>query len=270
MQNNPRINGKFYKVMFKQDDDCRQDQLVLQMIDLMDDLLKQINYDFKFTVYKVVAFSEKDGMIEFVPNWRTINHILYNYENKIEMFLSDVASKNLTEYSTIFETYLDSWAGYWVVTYLLGIGDRHLDNLLIDESGHLFHVDFGYIFGKNPKNKGLMPPIRICSQMIDWMGGIKSKDYKKFLEKWVNAFLFLRIHSKYILNLLHLMIHAEIVDLPAQNYEETLNQIYMKFLPELKERAHIEQEFSRLIEQSIDQLFARIFEMFHNIGQNIK
>lgn len=105
---NPRINGRFYKVMFKQDDDCRQDQLVLQMIDLMDDLLKQINYDFKFTVYKVVAFSEKDGMIEFVPNCRTINHILYNYENKIELFLTDVASKTKTEYSSIFETYLDS------------------------------------------------------------------------------------------------------------------------------------------------------------------
>ena len=46
--------------MFKQDDDCRQDQLVQQMIDLIDDQLKQINYDFKFTVYKVVAFCEKD------------------------------------------------------------------------------------------------------------------------------------------------------------------------------------------------------------------
>ena len=66
------------------------------------------------------------------------------------------------------------------------------------------------------------------------------------------------------------MIYGEIVDLPAQNYEETLNQIYIKFLPELKERAYIEQEFSKLIEQSINQLFARIFEMFHNISHNIK
>ena len=176
--------------MFKQDDDCRQDQLVLQMIDLMDDLLKQINYDFKFTVFKVVAFSEKVGMIEFVPNWRTINHILYNHENKIEMLLSDVASKNMSDYSTIIETYLYSWAEYWVVTYLLGIGDRHLDNLLIDESGYLFHVDFGYIFGKNLKNKGLIPRIRICSQMIDWMGGIKSKDYKSSLKNESMHFYF--------------------------------------------------------------------------------
>ena len=106
------------------------------------------------------------------------------------MFLSDVASKNMSDYSTLFETYLDSWAGYWVVTYLLGIGDRHLDNLLIDESGHLLHVDFGYIFGKNPKNKGLIPRIRICSQMIDWTRGIKSKDYKSSLKNESMHFYF--------------------------------------------------------------------------------
>jgi phosphatidylinositol 3-kinase len=59
-----------------------------------------------------------------------------------------------------------------VVTYLLAVGDRHLENLLIDKDGHLFHVDFGFIFGKNPPFKNTaQPPVRICQEMIQCLGG---------------------------------------------------------------------------------------------------
>jgi phosphatidylinositol 3-kinase len=58
--------------MYKHGDDVRQDQLVLQMISLMDNLLKQVNLDFKFTAYKVLAFSKVDGMLEFVADSKTI------------------------------------------------------------------------------------------------------------------------------------------------------------------------------------------------------
>jgi phosphatidylinositol 3-kinase len=93
------------------------------------------------------------------------------------------------------DTYIKSCAGYCVITYILGIGDRHLDNLLLRQSGHLFHIDFGYILGRDPKP--LPPPMKLCKEMVEAMGGNQSAEYKRFREYCFNAYLILRRYFQY-------------------------------------------------------------------------
>lgn len=52
-----------YVAIFKYGDDLRQDQLILQMITLMDKLLRSENLDLKLTPYRVLATSTKHGML---------------------------------------------------------------------------------------------------------------------------------------------------------------------------------------------------------------
>jgi phosphatidylinositol 3-kinase len=77
-------DGSDYPVIFKDGDDMRQDQLVIQLFTLMDRLLRKENLDLKLSPYDVLATGPLQGMAQFIPS-KTIaaivseNGTLLNY-----------------------------------------------------------------------------------------------------------------------------------------------------------------------------------------------
>lgn len=57
-----------YPLIFKNGDDLRQDQLVVQLFTLMNRLLLKENLDLRIKTYSVLATGLEEGMIEFVPS----------------------------------------------------------------------------------------------------------------------------------------------------------------------------------------------------------
>ncbi len=104
---------------------------------------------------------------------------------------------------------MESCASYCVITYLLGIGDRHLENLLIKNDGKLFHIDFGYTMGEDPKP--YPPPFKLNKQMINAFAG-KFKD--RFISRIVTYYLHLRKNAKMFLNLIYLMTDSNLITNP--------------------------------------------------------
>ena len=258
---NPHEEKGYMNIMFKYGDDLRQDQLILQMINFMDSLLKKVHLNYEFTSYKVLATSKSDGFVEFVPNSRTIFDILKKYNNVIMSYYKEISGNDETILKKYLDSYINSCAGYCVVTYILGIGDRHLENLMIDNRGRLFHIDFGFILGKDPKPAP--PPIKLCQEMVDVMGGKGSSQYEEFKQKCVNAYWVLRENARVIVNMFYLMIDSGI---PELNDIENLYKLHEKFVPGFsKQDASI--SFLTNLEESVNALMPILMEKFHAWAQ---
>jgi len=251
-----------YSVIFKLGDDLRQDQFVLQLISLMDNILKKENLDLKLRPYRVLATSWDAGLLELVPNSMNIADVLKNNGNDIKKFFRGTNACETGPLGidpTIFQNFVKSCAGYCVITYILGIGDRHLDNLLIDvKNGNLFHIDFGFILGRDPKP--FPPPMKLCSEMVEGMGGPNSEYYNQFKQYCCEAYNILRKNANLILNLFSLMTDANIADI--NQGEKSIWKVQEKFKTELSDE-DASQMFQSLINESVRAMAPVLAEAVH-------
>ncbi|MGH0126328.1 UNVERIFIED_CONTAM: hypothetical protein FKN15_031551 [Acipenser sinensis] len=295
-------DGGRYPVIFKHGDDLRQDQLILQIISLMDKLLRKENLDLKLTPYKVLATSTKHGFMQFIQSVPVAE--VLGTEGSIQNFFRKHAPSDKGPYgisaevmdtyvkscgetrssknffrkhapsdkgpygisAEVMDTYVKSCAGYCVITYILGVGDRHLDNLLLTKTGKLFHIDFGYILGRDPKP--LPPPMKLSKEMVEGMGGMQSEQYQEFRKQCYTAFLHLRRYSNLILNLFSLMVDANIPDI-ALEPDKTVKKVQDKFRLDLSDEEAVHYMQS-LIDESVGALFAAVVEQIHKFAQESK
>ena len=138
-------------MIFKKGDDLRQDQLCVQMISLMDRLLKRENLDLKLTPFRV-GHRWGHGIDRVHP---LAGHGGYfGGTQDVDEIPRDTQSGSRRAVRLLDRCapeVVKSCAGYCVITYILGVGDRHLDNLMLAPDGRMFHIDFGFMMGRDPK-----------------------------------------------------------------------------------------------------------------------
>nr|CAB3461580.1 unnamed protein product [Digitaria exilis] len=143
---------------------------------------------------------------------------------------------------------------------------RHLDNILLTDDGHLFHIDFAFILGRDPKP--FPSPMKLCKEMVEAMGGAESQYYTKFKSYCCEAYNILRKSSNLILNLFKLMGGSNI---PCISCVESaglkgIGQLQQKFRLDLDDEDAI-HFFQDLINECVSALFPQMVETIHRWAQ---
>ncbi|MGH0128611.1 UNVERIFIED_CONTAM: hypothetical protein FKN15_058440 [Acipenser sinensis] len=133
------------------------------------------------------------GMIEIVKDATTIANIQQSTVGNTGAFKDEVLNQWLGDkcvmedkFQQAVERFVYSCAGYCVATYVLGIGDRHNDNIMITESGNLFHIDFGHILGNYKSFLGISKervPFVLTPDFLYVMGTFGKKT--RFLQRLI-------------------------------------------------------------------------------------
>ncbi|KAJ5573965.1 Phosphatidylinositol 3-kinase [Penicillium hispanicum] len=257
-------DGRRYPLLFKVGDDLRQDQLVIQIIILMDRLLQKENLDLKLTPYRILATSATAGAVQFIPS-TSLSAASAKYRSILTYLKEHNPDDNepLGVRKETMDTYIKSCAGYCVITYLLGVGDRHLENLLLAPDGHFFHADFGFILGRDPKP--FAPMMKLCKEMVEGMGGTTSPHYLQFKQYCFTAYTTLRKSANLILNLFSLMVDANIPDIRVEPDKAVL-KVKERFHLEMSEEEAI-RHFEQLIGDSVNAIFGVVIDRLHEFVQ---
>ena len=169
------------RLILKYGDDLRKDAAVMMLFRWMNYwwLKCRLFYDnkpIKILTYKVVPINCKLGIIELIPNCIPLKQISILAKEKK---LTDNDYKNL----------ICSAVGSYIGSYVMGIRDRHYDNILIrTDDCTLFHIDFNYLLGE--KINGVdTSQFAITKKLYNVLG---DKYYSQFVNLSCKAFQVLR------------------------------------------------------------------------------
>lgn len=228
-------------------------------VDVNDIWLNNQEHDYLAT-YRVMPISADSGFIEIVPDALTLSDILdrgtisnYLYRSNIDKPVKEVSSN-----------YSASLAFWTVVTYLLGVGDRHLENIMIRDDGILFHIDYGFVFGADATASF----VRLDKNLIEGLGG--SEMYKPFKDRCCEIYCCLRRHFSVICACL---LRLSTVQPPIKGYHFTAGYIE-KFISNRFLLGQTEEEakeaFCNAIDSSRETLVRKVSDVIHSTMSTLK
>lgn len=271
-------------VIVKNGDDLQQEAFACQLIAVISNIWKSDNVGVWTKNMKIVVTSSNSGLVETINNAISVHSIkktmtelsIKSGENPrgIVASLKDYLLKvfgdeSSAKFKRAQKNFAKSLAAYSIICYVLQIKDRHNGNIMLDNEGHIIHIDFGFILSNSPGSVGFeAAPFKLSMEYVDVLGGLQSPCFELFTSLCQQAFLSLRRNYENLFNLVNMMQKDS--TLPCfKNGPQTSVLMKQRLQLELNDEECNNFVEATLIGKSLGSMYTRLYDQFQLLTQGI-
>ena len=261
-------------VIVKSGDDCRQELLAMQLISTLDEIFREAGLPLVLRPYEVLVTSNRTALIEMVPNAPSIHNIKSQSPpgTSLRSHLEDkFGGEGSPDFFKVQRIFTESLAAYSLVTYLLSLKDRHNGNILLDDTGRIVHIDFGFMFSNSPGGVNFeSAPFKLTREMLEVMDsgpdGAPSQHFDYFKVLLIQGLLATRRHSDRLCLLVEMMANS---GCPCFRNKNAAVSGLRKRLHLNVSESHVVEIAMGLIAESVDSWRTRQYDFYQRCVNGI-
>ena len=197
-------NWDLVSVIVKTGADLRQEAFACQLIHVCHKIWVDAGIPVWVKLMRILVTGESSGLIETIANGVSLHSIKrsltilsiesrQNPRGRIatlkDHFVKVFGLPESEPYRAGVTAFKRSLAAYSVISYVLQLKDRHNGNILVDNEGHIIHIDFGFMLSNSPGSVGFeAAPFKLTQEYVDVLGGVGSPDYEDYKKLCKQAF----------------------------------------------------------------------------------
>ena len=251
---------KYIKNILIKHEDLRKDKLTMYVTRWINILCTEL---ITMKTYNIVCYDIDYGWIEMVPNTITLFDIEQNGQTLTNYIMDNNPNSTAAQ---LRHNFIETCVGACVLCYILGVGDRHKENILINDKGEIINVDFSFILGKDPKH--VNTEMRITSEMLEMLGGKNSNNFIKFKSKCIKIYKKIRKYSNlWFLLLSYLAFNEPMIDDFWDDYIKIKKHVIERLVPGEFDDESSTQIVEIVEKSSGDSYVQRFTDLTHSIAK---
>ena len=191
--------------------------------------------------------SKKNNPLQFYSSNTIATTTTVNYGNLKSYFILKFGNVNSSKYKQAVNNFMISLVGYSLLCYVLEIKDRNNGNILVDDEGHIIHIDFGFLLSHSPGNLNFeKAPFKLTSEFVEILNEFESDLFKSFQDLFWKGFMALRNNVYYIISFIDLFMLSN-SDLPCFYKKEMISD-------SIREKLMCDYTFSKFMMSESDSI----------------